>query len=64
MHQMSILTTQDSSVMLRSKKLEIREKSVKTERAVVSDENQKECHEIEPNPSRDRTMPVGDNSSF
>jgi hypothetical protein len=34
MHQMRISTTQVSSVMLRSKKLEIREKNVKTERPV------------------------------
>jgi hypothetical protein len=33
MHQMRISTTQVSSVMLRSKKLEIREKNVKTEKA-------------------------------
>jgi hypothetical protein len=35
---------------------------VKTERAV--DENQTDCHEIEPNPSKDRAMPEGDNPSF
>jgi hypothetical protein len=34
MHQMRISTTQVSSVMLRSQKLEIRKKNVKTERAV------------------------------
>jgi hypothetical protein len=34
MHQMCIWTTEVSSVMLRSKKLEIRKKNVKTERAV------------------------------
>jgi hypothetical protein len=49
MHQMRISTTQVSSVMLRSKKLEIRKK-VKTGKE-PSDENQTECHEIEPNPS-------------
>jgi hypothetical protein len=27
-------------------------------------ENQPECHEIEPNPSKDRAMPEGDNLSF
>jgi hypothetical protein len=27
----------------------------------ASDENQKQCHEIEPNPSKDRPMPEGDN---
>jgi hypothetical protein len=42
--------------------LEIRKKNVKTERAV--DENQKECHEIEPNLSKDRAMPERDNPSF
>jgi hypothetical protein len=29
-----------------------------------SEENQTECHEIEPNPSKDRAMPEGDNPSF
>jgi hypothetical protein len=29
-----------------------------------SDENQTKCHEIEPNPSKDRAMPEGDNPSF
>jgi hypothetical protein len=57
MHQMRI-----SSVIFRSKKLEIQKKEVKTEEP--SDENQTECHEIEPNPSKDRAMPEGDNPSF
>jgi hypothetical protein len=30
----------------------------------LSDENQSECHEIEPNPSKDRAMPEGDNPLF
>jgi hypothetical protein len=30
----------------------------------LSDENQTECHEIEPNPSKDRAMPEEDNPSF
>jgi hypothetical protein len=60
MHQMRISTTQVSSVMLRSKKLEIRRKKMKE----PSDENQTECHEIEPNPSKDRAMLEGDNPSF
>jgi hypothetical protein len=60
MHQVRISTIQVSSVMLRSKKLEIRKKNVKTERA----ENQTECHEIEPNPTKDSAMPEGDNPSF
>jgi hypothetical protein len=50
-------TTQVFLVMLRSKKLEIKLKE-------PSDENQTECHEIEPNPSMDRAMPEGDNPSF
>jgi hypothetical protein len=29
-----------------------------------SDENQTKCHEIDPNPSKDRAMPEGDNPSF
>jgi hypothetical protein len=57
MHQMRISTTQVSSVMLRSKKLEIRKKNKKLKEP--SDENQTECHEIEPNPSKDRAMHVG-----
>jgi hypothetical protein len=55
MHQMRISTTQISSVMLRSKKMEVRKQNVKTKRAVG---------EIEPNPSKDRAMPEGDNPSF
>jgi hypothetical protein len=47
--------------MLRSKKLEIQKKCKNCERA---DKNQKECNEIEPNPSKDRAMPEGDNPSF
>jgi hypothetical protein len=58
MHQMRISTTQVSSVILRSKKSEIRKKYVKMKEA--SDENQTECHEIEPNPSKDRAMREGD----
>jgi hypothetical protein len=29
-----------------------------------SDENQKECHEIQPNPSKDRPMPEGESVLF
>jgi hypothetical protein len=64
MHHMCISTTHVSSVMLRSKKLEIqkkKKKNVKTERAVGWEP---ECHEIEPNPSKDKSMPEGDNPSF
>jgi hypothetical protein len=49
--------------MLRSKKLEIPLKKVKTVKE-PSDENQTEYHEIEPNPPKDVAMPEGDNSSF
>jgi hypothetical protein len=52
MHKMHISTTQVSSVMLRSKKVEIRKK-LKTV-----------CHEIEPNLSKDRALPEGDNALF
>jgi hypothetical protein len=60
--QMSISTNQVSSVMLRSKKLEIWEKKCgECERA---DKNQTGCHEIEHYMSKDRAMPEGDNPSF
>jgi hypothetical protein len=62
MHHMCISTTEVSSVMLRSKKFEIRKK-VKTVKE-PSDENQTECFEIEVNPSKDRAMPEGYNLSF
>jgi hypothetical protein len=62
MHQMRISTTQVSSVMLMSKKLEIRDKNWKLKEP--SDENQTECHEIEANPLKDRAMPEGENPSF
>jgi hypothetical protein len=63
MHQMRISTTQVSSVMLRSKKLEIQENKM-WKLKELSDENQTQCHEIEPNPSNDRAMHEGDNPSF
>jgi hypothetical protein len=50
-------------VMFRSKKLEIQKKK-KCKLKKPSDENQTECHEIEPNPLKDRSMPEGDNPSF
>jgi hypothetical protein len=50
MHQMRISTTQVFSVMLKSKKLEIRKKICKLKEP--SDENLEESHEIEPNPSK------------
>jgi hypothetical protein len=62
MHQMRNATTQVSSVMPRSKKLEIRKKCETVKEP--SDETQRECHEIEPNPSKDRAMHEGDNPSF
>jgi hypothetical protein len=58
---MRISTNQVSSVMFRPEKLKIRKKSVNCERV---DKNQTECHEIEPNPSKDRVMHEGDNASF
>jgi hypothetical protein len=39
------------------------QKKVKTVKESL-DENQRECHEIEPNPSKDRAMFEGDNPSF
>jgi hypothetical protein len=67
MHQKRISTPQVSLVMLRSKKFEIQKKKrkknhLKTVRAV--DENQTECHKIEPNLSKDRAMSEEDNPLF
>jgi hypothetical protein len=59
---MRISTIQVSSVMLRSKKLEIRKQMWKLKDP--SDENQTECHEIEPNSSKDRAMPEEDNPKY
>jgi hypothetical protein len=57
MHLMRISTTQVSSVMLRSKNLEIRKKKCETVKEPL-DENQTESHEIEPNPSKDRGVGI------
>jgi hypothetical protein len=46
--------------MLRSKKLEILKKE-QSERVLGG---KPECHEIEPNPSKDRAMLEGDNPLF
>jgi hypothetical protein len=67
MHQMRISTTQVFSVMLRSKKLEIREKNVKTERAVGLKPNRVPWNwkqNMKPNPLKDRAMHEGDNPLF
>ena len=61
MHQMRISTNEVSSVVLGSKKLEVRKKNVKS---VKSRKNEILCHEIEPNLSKDRAMHEGDNPSF
>jgi hypothetical protein len=47
--------------MLRSKKLDIWKK---WKLKKPSDENQTGCHENEPNLSKDKAMPEGDNISF
>jgi hypothetical protein len=57
MHQMRISTTCVSSVMLRPKKLEIR--NVMTVK--IPKQTQKECREMESNPSKDRSMHDGNN---
>jgi hypothetical protein len=62
MYQIGISTTQVSSVMLRSKKLEIRKQMWKLKES--SDENQTECNEIELNMSKDRAMAEGGNPLF
>jgi hypothetical protein len=62
---MRILNTQVSSVMLRSKKLEIRGKisKLKEPSRMKTKQSAMKC-EIEPNPSKDRAMPEWDNPSF
>jgi hypothetical protein len=62
MHQICISTTQVSSVMLRSESWEAGKKCgyCKSRRM----KTKQECHEIEPNLSKDRAMPEGDNLSF
>ena len=63
MHQMRISTNEVSSVVLGSKKLEVRKKNVKSVKS-RKNEIHVQCHEIEPNPSKDRAMHEGDNPSF
>ena len=58
MHQMRISTNEVSSV---TEKVGSPKKNVKS---VKSRKNQILCHEIEPNPSKDRAMHTGDNLSF
>jgi hypothetical protein len=58
---MHISTIQVSSVMLRSKKLEIPKKCENWKSRGMKI---KQCHEIEQNPSKDRAMTEGDNTSF
>jgi hypothetical protein len=57
---MRILTNYISSVMLRQKNLEIQN----IVKAVKSRGKKTECHEIEPNPSKDGTMHEGDDPLF
>jgi hypothetical protein len=64
MHQMHISTTQFSSAMLRSKKLKSGKKCENGKSRRMKTKNQTECHEIEPNPSKDRAVLEGDNLSF
>jgi hypothetical protein len=56
MYQMPISTNKVSSEMLRPKKFEIPTNCERAEKT--------KCHEIEPNPSKDRAMHEGDNLSF
>jgi hypothetical protein len=58
MHQMHISTTQAQVEKVGNPE----KKNVETEEPL--DDNQTERHEIEPNPSKDRAMPEGDNPSF
>jgi hypothetical protein len=62
MHQMRISTNQVSSVVFWPKKLGIRNNNC--ENCTRAEKSQILCHEIEPNPSNNRTMHEGDNPSF
>jgi hypothetical protein len=62
MHQMRISTNKVSSVMLRPKMLKILINCENCKRA--GKPHQIACHEIEPNPSKDRFMHEEDNPSF
>jgi hypothetical protein len=64
MHQMRISTTKVSSVMPRSQKVGNRKKKTRKTVKEPLDENQTGYCEIEPNPSKGRFMPEGDNPSF
>jgi hypothetical protein len=57
---MHISTNKVSPVMLRPKKFEILRKKI-CENCKRAEKTQTECHEIEPNPAKDRTMHVEDN---
>jgi hypothetical protein len=61
---MHILTTLVSSVVFRLKKLEIKKKKKELKSVYEPKKPQTLCHEIEPNPSKDRAMHEGDNFSF
>ena len=61
MHQMRISTNEVSSVVLGPKKVEVQTKEGEK---CEEPKNQLLCHEIEPNPSKDRAMHEGDNPSF
>ena len=60
MHQMRISTNEVSSVVLEPKKLEVEKKKT---REKCKEQKKKKiilCHEIEPNPSKERAMHEGD----
>ena len=58
MHQMRISTNEVSSVVLGPKKLKVEEK--KCEKCKRAKRKTILCHEIEPNPSKERAMDEGD----
>jgi hypothetical protein len=62
MHQMRISIIYISSVMLRPKKIEIR--NVMTVKIPKKKKTKIECREMEPNPLKDRAIHEGDNPSF
>jgi hypothetical protein len=64
MHQMRISTNQVSSVTLRPKIWKSFKKKCLTVKQPGKKRSQIQCHEIEPNPPKDRAMHEGDSRSI
>ena len=60
MHHMRISTNEVSSVVLEPKKLEVEKKNCEKCKEPEKKNQIVLCHEIEPNPSKERAMHEGD----